>query len=57
MTVIGAAVGLASAVTGLILQYHLDSPPGATIALVAVVIFTVVYVVTLPRRLPHHVRA
>jgi manganese/iron transport system permease protein len=57
MTVIGAGVGLVSAVTGLILQYHLDSPPGATIALVAVVIFAVVYAVTLPRRLPHHVRA
>jgi manganese/iron transport system permease protein len=57
MAVVGAGVGLVSAVTGLILQYHLDSPPGATIALVAVAIFTLVYAVTLPRRLPHHVRA
>jgi manganese/iron transport system permease protein len=57
MTVVGAALGVLSAVTGLILQYHLDSPPGATIALVTVVIFTVVYAATLPRRLPHHVRA
>ena len=57
MTLVGAGVGLVSAVTGLILQYHLDSPPGATIALVAVAIFAVVYAVTLPRRLPHHVRA
>ncbi len=39
------------------MAYHLDSPPGATIALVAVAIFAVVYAVTLPRRLPHHVRA
>jgi ABC-type Mn2+/Zn2+ transport system permease subunit len=35
MTLVGAAIGVVTVVTGLLTAYHLDSAPGATIALVA----------------------
>ena len=56
MTLIGVAIGVAVGVLGLILSYHLDSAPGATIGLLAAAIFGVVFVVTLPRRNRHHHR-
>jgi len=46
--------GVTSAVGGLTLSYHLASPPGATIALVAVSICVVVFALTLPKRVRHH---
>lgn len=56
MTLIGVAIGVAVGVVGLILSYHLDSAPGATIGLLAAALFGVVFVVTLPRRNRHHHR-
>ena len=56
MTLIGVAIGVAVGVLGLILSYHLDSAPGATIGLLAAAMFGVVFVVTLPRRNRHHHR-
>ena len=56
MTLIGVAIGVAVGVVGLILSYHLDSAPGATIGLLAAAMFGVVFVVTLPRRNRHHHR-
>jgi ABC-type Mn2+/Zn2+ transport system permease subunit len=35
MTAVGAGIGIVTVVTGLLAAYHLDSAPGATIALVA----------------------
>ncbi len=46
MTAVAVGVGLLAAVGGLSLSYHLASPPGATIALVAASIFLVVFVVS-----------
>jgi ABC-type Mn2+/Zn2+ transport system permease subunit len=56
MTWWGVAFGVGEAVVGLMLSYHLSSAPGATIGLVAAAAFAVVFVVTLPRRMPHHHR-
>lgn len=56
MTVLGVAFGVAEGVFGLVLSYHLNSAPGATIGLVAAVTFAVVFLATLPRRMPHHHR-
>jgi ABC-type Mn2+/Zn2+ transport system permease subunit len=56
-TMTGAAIGLGvvASVGGLTLSYHLASPPGATIALMAVTMFLVVFAATLPRRVHRHV--
>jgi manganese/iron transport system permease protein len=56
MTLLGIAFGVGEAVGGLVLSYHLGSAPGATIGLVAAAGFAVVFVLTLPRRMPHHHR-
>jgi iron/zinc/copper transport system permease protein len=56
MTGWGVVFGVSEAVFGLILSYHLDAAPGATIGLVAAAVFAVTYLVTLPRRMPHHHR-
>ncbi|CAB4881480.1 unannotated protein [freshwater metagenome] len=56
MTLIGAAIGVSVGVVGLMLSYHLDSAPGATIGLLAAAVFCVVFAVTLPRRNKHHHR-
>ncbi len=56
MTWWGVAFGVGEAVVGLMLSYHLSSAPGATIGLVAAAAFAVVFVITLPRRMPHHHR-
>jgi ABC-type Mn2+/Zn2+ transport system permease subunit len=57
MTIVGASFGVAVALTGFVLSYHLDASPGAVIALVGAGMFAVVYVATLPRRMRHHARA
>ena len=56
MTLWGVAFGVGEGVVGLMLAYHLSSAPGATIGLVAAAVFAVVFVLTLPRRMPHHHR-
>lgn len=56
MTLLGVAIGVGDGVVGLIASYHLGSAPGATIALVAAVVFGIVFLVALPRRMPHHHR-
>ena len=54
MTLVAVGSGVFSAVVGLTLSYHLSSPPGATIALLAVVQCLLVFAITLPRRDRHH---
>ncbi len=46
------AVGFAvtSSFLGFVISYHLESAPGATIALVSSLVFFVVYIATIPRR-------
>lgn len=56
MMTIGVVFGVLEGVGGLILSYHLDSAPGATIGLVAAGVFAIVFAITLPRRMPHHHR-
>ncbi|CAB4363328.1 MAG: iron chelate uptake ABC transporter family permease subunit [Actinobacteria bacterium] len=56
MTLWGMCLGVGEAVVGLMLSYHLDSAPGATIGLVAAAVFAIVFAATLPRRMPHHHR-
>ncbi len=56
MTLWGMCLGVSEAVFGLMLSYHLDSAPGATIGLVAAAVFAIVFAATLPRRMPHHHR-
>jgi ABC-type Mn2+/Zn2+ transport system permease subunit len=56
MTTLGVLLGVGEGVFGLILSYHLDAPPGASIGLIAAITFGVVFVATLPRRMPHHHR-
>jgi ABC-type Mn2+/Zn2+ transport system permease subunit len=56
MTWIGIALGVSIGVVGLMLSYHLDAAPGATIGLLAAAVFGIVFVITLPRRNPHHHR-
>lgn len=56
MTVLGVAFGVGDGVVGLIASYHLGSAPGATIGLVAAIVFGIVFVAALPRRMPHHHR-
>jgi ABC-type Mn2+/Zn2+ transport system permease subunit len=54
MLFVAMGVGIASALGGLTLSYHLASPSGATIALVACGILTVTFAVTVPVRLRRH---
>lgn len=56
MTLLAVAFGVTEGVVGLTLHYHLDSPPGATIGLLAAAVFAVVFAITLPRRMRHHHR-
>jgi ABC-type Mn2+/Zn2+ transport system permease subunit len=56
MTALGVAFGVGNGVAGLIASYHLGSAPGATIGLMAAIVFGIVFVATLPRRMPHHHR-
>ncbi len=56
MTVVGIIFGVSEGIVGVALGQMLDAPPGATISLVAAVVFAVVYAVSLPRRMPHHHR-
>jgi ABC-type Mn2+/Zn2+ transport system permease subunit len=56
MTWLGVVFGVCEGVLGLLLSYHLGAAPGATIGLVAVGVFAVVFAITLPRRMPHHHR-
>jgi manganese/iron transport system permease protein len=54
MTLIGIAIAELSGVSGLIIAYHLDVSPGATIALVCTGVFVLVYVLrTAPQWVRH----
>lgn len=50
MSALAALLGLAAALGGLHLAYHLATPPGATVALVAVALLGASVAATLPRR-------
>jgi ABC-type Mn2+/Zn2+ transport system permease subunit len=50
MTTVSALIGLGAAVIGLILSYHLSTPPGATIALTAATVFLGIFLLTIPSR-------
>jgi ABC-type Mn2+/Zn2+ transport system permease subunit len=52
MTAVAVGIGVTSSLGGLTLSYHAATPPGPTIALVAVAWFAVAAAVTWPRR--HH---
>lgn len=56
MTLVAMAIGVATALVGFVLSYHLDASPGATISLTASAAFLIVYVASLPRRMRHHSR-
>jgi ABC-type Mn2+/Zn2+ transport system permease subunit len=56
MTTWAVLLGVAEGFVGLVLSYHLEAAPGATIGLTAAVVFAVVFAATLPRRMPHHHR-
>jgi ABC-type Mn2+/Zn2+ transport system permease subunit len=56
MTMWAVLLGIAEGFVGLVLSYHLEAAPGATIGLTAAVVFAVVFAATLPRRMPHHHR-
>lgn len=56
MTLTGVVLGVSEGVVGLVLSYHLDAPPGATIGLLAAAVFAGGFVISLPRRMPHHHR-
>lgn len=57
MTVLGVAFGVGESVVGLVVSYHLGRvPPGAAIGLLSALVFGLVFVATLPRRMPHHHR-
>jgi ABC-type Mn2+/Zn2+ transport system permease subunit len=53
MMATATAVGVASALLGLTLSYHLAAPSGATIALVACAVLVVVFACTVPYRWRH----
>jgi len=50
MTFVAVGLGLGASLIGLTLSYHLASPPGATIALVAAAEFILAFVATVPHR-------
>lgn len=53
MTAVAMSAGVVSALGGLTLSYHLDSAPGATIALFAVALCLTTAAATTPRRVRH----
>jgi ABC-type Mn2+/Zn2+ transport system permease subunit len=53
MTAVAVADGVVVSVAGLIVSYHLGTPPGATIALVACALFAAAFSATVPRRVRH----
>jgi ABC-type Mn2+/Zn2+ transport system permease subunit len=57
MTFIAAAVGCVAAVGGLVVSYHFDAPPGASIALVASALCITIWLTRLPSRHHDHARA
>ena len=56
MTTWAVLFGVGEGVVGLVLSYHLEAAPGATIGLSAAVVFALVFAATLPHRMPHHHR-
>lgn len=56
MTTWAVLFGVGEGIVGLVLSYHLEAAPGATIGLSAAVVFALVFAATLPRRMPHHHR-
>jgi ABC-type Mn2+/Zn2+ transport system permease subunit len=56
MMVVAVVDGVLAAVLGLVVSYHLGTPPGATIAILACLVFVAVSVMTASRGLPGHVR-
>ncbi len=56
MTIVGVTLGVSEGFAGVVLGQALDAPPGATIGLLAALVFAIAYAVTLPRRMPHHHR-
>lgn len=50
MTLVAITIGVACCVAGLTISWHADAPPGATIALLTVVVMLVSAVCRLPRR-------
>jgi ABC-type Mn2+/Zn2+ transport system permease subunit len=56
MTLVGVGLGVSEGLTGVIIGHALNAPPGATIGLLAAVVFAIAYATTLPRRMPHHHR-
>ncbi len=50
IALLGAVLGIASAVGGLTISYYAGAAPGAVIALVAIAILVVSFLLTLPRR-------
>ena len=56
MTIVGVVLGVSEGIVGVALGRVLDAPPGATIGLLAAVVFAIAYALTLPRRMPHHHR-
>lgn len=56
MTAWAALLGTTESIAGLVLAYHLDAAPGATIGMVSAAVFAIVFGSTLPRRMPHHHR-
>lgn len=57
MTVVAVAVGSAASVGGLVIAYHTDVAPGASVALTACTCFAVAFAATAPRRHRHPARA
>lgn len=54
MTGAAVAIGAIAAYLGLTASYHLDTPPGATVALTAVGALVAAFLATLPRRVHRH---
>jgi len=54
MTLAAVTSGITAAAVGLTASYHLSTPPGATVALVAVTMLSVVTLLTLPHRRHTH---
>lgn len=56
MTAVAVTVGVFAAVVGLTASYHLDTPPGATVALTAAAVLAATFLAHLPRRAHRHRR-
>ncbi len=57
MSLVAVGIGVAAAYLGLTASYHLDTPPGATVALTAVAGLVIASLASLPRRVHRHPRA